>query len=117
MEPGDYVAASGGLLFVWSLGSTISPAAAGVLMGRVGAVGLFLYLAAVVVALGVFTATRMVQRDEVPRERRSAFVPATSAPPRHAELVSGVVAALRYPGATDSVWRTLLRDANQASRD
>ena len=45
MERGDYVAASGGLLFVWSLGSSVSPSAAGVLMGRVGPEGLFWYIA------------------------------------------------------------------------
>jgi MFS family permease len=112
MERGDYVAASGGLLFTWSLGSAASPGIAGLVMGRAGASGLFFYLGAVLFALGVFVAARMQARGEVPRAQRGTFVPAPSAPPRHSELASGVVAALRYPGATDSVWRALLRNAN-----
>lgn len=103
MERGDYVAASGGLLFVWSLGSTVGPSVAGLLMGAVGPSGLFAYLALVVLGLGVFTSARMLLRSEVPRGQRSAFVPATSAPPRHAELASGVVDAQRQPDATQAV--------------
>ncbi len=94
MERGDYVAASGGLLFVWSLGSSVSPSAAGVLMGRVGPAGLFWYIAAVLGVLGLFTATRMLLRSEVPREMRTPFVPAPSAPPRHAELAPRLVRPL-----------------------
>ena len=88
MEKGDYVAASGGLLFVWSLGSSISPSVAGVLMGQAGPIGLFGYLALVLAALGLFTAARMLLRGEVPREERGPFVPAAAAPPRHSELAS-----------------------------
>ena len=86
MERGDYVAASGGLLFVWSLGSAVSPSAAGVLMGDVGPRGLSIYLAGVLALLGLFTGARMLLRGEVPRAQRGPFVPAPSAPPRHSEL-------------------------------
>jgi MFS family permease len=88
MERGDYVAASGGLLFTWSLGSAVGPSLAGVIMGRAGPAGLFAYLALVLTALGVFTSARMLLRSEVPRGRRGSFVPAAAAPPRHAELAS-----------------------------
>jgi len=117
MERGDYVAASGGLLFTWSLGSAIGPGAAGFVMGRVGPAGLFGYLALVLAVLGLFTTARMLLRTEVPRERRGAYVPATAAPLRHSELVSRVAAALRYPGATDSVWQTVLHEQNRPTRD
>ena len=99
MQRGDYVAASGGLLFVWSLGSTVSPSVAGALMGRAGPAGLFFYLALVLAALGLFTFARMLLRGEVPRERRTAFVPAPSAPPRHSELA---------PRPAGPLWRSLL---------
>ena len=78
MERGDYVAASGGLLFIWSLGSAVSPSVAGLLMGRAGPAGLFGYLAAMLAALGLFTAARMLARDEVPRAQRTGFVPAAA---------------------------------------
>lgn len=117
MERGDYVAASGGLLFTWSLGSAIGPAVAGLAMGRIGPSGLFAYLGLVLVALGLFIGARMRARGEVPRERRGQFVPAPVAPPRHAELASRVVSALRYPGATEAVWDAVLRDTNAGTRD
>ena len=98
MERGDYVAASGGLLFTWSLGSAVGPSLAGVLMGRAGPAGLFVYLATVLGSLGVFTVARMLLRSEVPAEQRGGYVPATASPPRHSELVSRVAAALRQTG-------------------
>jgi MFS family permease len=86
MERGEYVAASGGLLFVWSVGSSIGPLLAGGVMGWTGPAGLFGFLALVIVALALFTGARMLARGEVPAELRSRFVPATSAPPRHTGL-------------------------------
>ena len=117
MERGDYVAASGGLLFTWSLGSAVGPSVAGLAMGRVGPAGLFFYLAMVLGVLGLFTTARMLVRSEVPRERRGPYVPAASAPLRHSELVSRVASALRYPGATDLVWQTVLRQQKAATED
>jgi MFS family permease len=112
MERGDYVAASGGLLFIWSLGSAVGPIAAGSLMGKIGPAGLFLYLAVVLGALGLFIAARMRLRGEVPRALRGRFVPASAAPPRHSELAS----ALRHPGAGEWLRRSLLRrDAREAT--
>jgi MFS family permease len=96
MEKGDYVAASGGLLFAWSLGSSIGPSMAGGFMGVLGPMGLFAYLTLVIGVLGLFTAARMVLRGEVPRERRGKFVPAAAAPPRLSELGGRLVGALRH---------------------
>lgn len=108
MERGDYVAASGGLLFIWSLGSSVSPSIAGALMGRAGPPGLFGYLALVLAALGLFTGARMLLRGEVPREQRTKFVPAPSAPPRHSEL------AARPAGP---LWRSLLHRRTREMTD
>lgn len=102
MEKGDYVAVSGGLLFIWSLGSTVSPAIAGQVMGRLGPSGLFLYLALTMLALGGFVGLRMLRRGEVPRDRRGGFVAAMAAPPRHSEMASRILTRLRNPLAKDA---------------
>lgn len=108
MERGDYVAASGALLFAWSLGSSCGPLLGGVAMQAMGPSGLFAYLLAVLGAVGLFTALRMLQRGEVPLEQRSSFVPAPAAPVRSAELAGRVVRALRHPLAAAPTWRSLL---------
>jgi MFS family permease len=107
MQRGEYVAASGGLLFAWSLGSSIGPSIAGEMMGRTGPSGLFAYLAVTLGALAVFTGARMLLRAEVPRAERGAFVPAAVVPPRHTELASAVATAADQPGADAPVRRVL----------
>lgn len=89
LRDGNFVAASGGLLFAWSLGSTVGPSLAGAVMGSVGPSGLFTYTAIVLGLVTLFTGARMLLRDEVPRELRTAFVPAAAAPPRLIELAVG----------------------------
>lgn len=108
MERGEYVAASGGLLFVWSLGSAASPSVAGVVMGHIGPSALFGYIAAVLGGLGLFTTARMLLRDEVPRAQRSPFVPAPSGPPRHPELAAR---------AAGSPWRSRLHRRMRETTD
>ncbi len=109
MQRGDYVAASGALLFTWSLGSSVGPLLAGVAMSRLGAPGLFAYLIAVLAAVGLFTIVRMVQRGEVPQAERGAYVPSLATPTRHVELAQLVVHRLRHPLSTLPRWRALLR--------
>lgn len=111
MERGDYVAASGGLLFAWSLGSTVGPSIAGGVMGRLGPVGLFAYTAAVLVTVGLFLLARMVMRRGVPPELRAVFVAAPSTPPRHVELMPRTAMAARRLapcGARVPFWRSIL---------
>ncbi len=108
MERGDYVAASGALLFAWSLGSSCGPLAGGVAMQAMGPSGLFAMLLAVLGAVGLFTGVRMLQRGEVPLEQRSSFVPAPAAPVRSPELAGRVARALRHPLAAAPTWRSLL---------
>ena len=109
MERGDYVAASGGLLFIWSLGSAVSPSLAGQAMQRLGPSGLFGYIALLLAALGLFVGARMLMRGEVPRERRGGYMPATAAPPRHSELAERIIETLRHPGADTSLLHRLFR--------
>jgi MFS family permease len=83
--PGDFVAASSGLLFAWALGASAGPAAAAAVMAGLGPGGLFVYIAAVLATIAAFTIWRMRQRGGVPLERQSDFVPAAQTPPPHAE--------------------------------
>jgi MFS family permease len=82
VKPEDYIGAGGGLLFAWSLGSSIGPGVAGVVMGWLGPLGLPFYLCAVLGGAGLFTMLRMRLRAGVPRDRQSSYTPATVAPPR-----------------------------------
>ncbi len=82
LDSGDAVAAAGALLLAWSAGATVGPFVGGLVMERVGPAGLFHYLVLVFAGMALFTAWRMMLRAEVPRERRTAFVPAASPPPR-----------------------------------
>jgi MFS family permease len=81
---GDYVAASGGLLFAWALGSTVGPLAAGAVMARAGANSLFAFLALALLLLSGFTLLRIRQSASVPNE--SSFVVARRAPTLMPEL-------------------------------
>jgi len=80
----DYVAASGGLLFGWAVGSSVGPVVAGIIMAHTGVNALFVFLAVTLLALSGFTLLRIRQRAGV--ESESAFVPARRAPPILPEL-------------------------------
>jgi MFS family permease len=80
----DYVAASGGLLFAWAVGSSVGPVVAGVVMTHTGVNGLFVFLAVMLLALSGFTLARIRKRPGV--EIESTFVPARAAPPQLPEL-------------------------------
>jgi MFS family permease len=88
LQPGQALAATGGLLFSWSIGSTFGPSVAGAMMGRLGPSGLFVYLSAVLAIISVFVCARMLRRREVPRAERTSFVLAPAAPTHHAELAA-----------------------------
>ncbi len=80
----DYVAASGGLLFAWAIGSSFGPIVAGVVMARAGVNALFVFLAVTLLALSGFTVLRIRKSPGV--ESESAFKPARAAPAQVAEL-------------------------------
>lgn len=61
-RPEEYVAASGGLLLAWSIGSMVGPSIAGLVMGVMGASGLFVYMAVVYASILLFTVYRMYRR-------------------------------------------------------
>jgi MFS family permease len=75
LERGDFIAASGGLLFIWALGASIGPSAAGAIMSAMGPFGLVVYLALVLGAVAGFAFFRMHSRSDIPRDQQSSFVP------------------------------------------
>jgi MFS family permease len=82
LERGDYVAAAGGLLFVWSVGAAIGPTLAGAIMGVLGTVGLFVYLCTTLALVAGFVMLRMRARAEVPKDQQSGYVPRSALSPR-----------------------------------
>jgi MFS family permease len=86
VSPREFVAASGGLLFAWALGASAGPIAAATAMDLLGPGGLFLYLAAVLAAIALFTVFRMLRRTSLPLALQTGFVPAPHTPARVAEL-------------------------------
>lgn len=87
VDPEEFIGASGGLLLVWALGASVGPSVAAAVMDHTGPSGLFVYLAAVLAAICLFTVARIRNRPGIPRDRQSGFVPGPAAPPRVAELV------------------------------
>jgi MFS family permease len=96
MERGDYVAASGALLFTWSVGSSAGPGLAGAVIGLVGPAGLFLYLGIVVAATALFTVGRVVARPGVAADRRTAPILSLVVPARSLELAARTMHTLRH---------------------
>jgi MFS family permease len=69
------VAASSGLLLAWAAGATIGPLLASPVMRFAGDNALFLFLAAVALALAAFTRYRMSRRTALPASEQALFVP------------------------------------------
>lgn len=62
LEPEDMPAASGGMIFVNGIGAISGPPLMGLMMGYIGAAGFWLFLALVLVSMGVYGVFRMTQR-------------------------------------------------------
>lgn len=80
VDAGDVVETSSGLLLANGLGAIAGPVAAAALMGPFGPGGLFVATAAAHFLLAVFVARRIRTSKPVPREERSDFDLATTAP-------------------------------------
>jgi MFS family permease len=72
----DFVEASGGLMLIYGLGAVVGPLLAAAFMQASGGGALFVFIAAVHVALGLFLVYRMRGRAAIPAERRPEFVAA-----------------------------------------
>jgi MFS family permease len=74
IDRAEMVAASGGLLLIWSIGAVAGPLIASALMGRFGPDAFFSYLTVISLALLVFTRYRMVRRVARPADEQTGFV-------------------------------------------
>ena len=74
------VSANSAMLLAWAMGATVGPLVASVAMGQLGPRGLFVFMAAVAMALALFTLWRMLRRVARPSAEQTAFVqvPATT---------------------------------------
>jgi MFS family permease len=72
----DFVEASGGMMLIYGMGAVVGPLLAAGLMQTNGVGGLFIFIAAVHVALGLFLAYRMRGRAAIPAKGRPDFVAA-----------------------------------------
>ena len=67
---------SGGLLLLLGIGSMLGPFFAGLLMGTIGAIGLFVTTFSAHTLIFCFTLWRMTQRSAVSDEEKGTFIPA-----------------------------------------
>lgn len=70
-KEGEHAMVASGLLFFWSLGATIGPLLASVLIDIYGPKALFIYTAAVQVVFIIYTIYRLQMRPGVPVEERN----------------------------------------------
>lgn len=74
LEAKDIAAATGGLLFAYSLGATIGPLIVPAFMRPFGPLGLFIYFIVVAMALAGFTLWRMRQTAALKADEKQEFV-------------------------------------------
>lgn len=75
LERRYYVAASGRLLMVYSIGATIGPLLASALMSIYGPASFFLFESTVAVLYAVFVLVRVSRRPSLPADQREKYVP------------------------------------------
>ncbi|WP_417477431.1 MFS transporter [Maricaulis sp.] len=75
LERRYYIAASGRLLMVYSIGATIGPLFAATLMSVYGPSSFFLFESSVAIFYAMFVLYRVVQRPCTPAEQREKYVP------------------------------------------
>jgi MFS family permease len=74
IDRAEMVAASGGLLLIWSIGAVAGPLIVSALMGKFGPDAFFIYLGVISLVLLAFTRYRMVRRVARPTEEQTGFV-------------------------------------------
>ena len=72
-RPDQYALLSAGLIFVFSLGATVGPIGASMMMETYGARALFAYISVIHLVLAIWTALRMMSRSSVPRDERVKY--------------------------------------------
>ena len=75
LEPGQIVAASGSLVFAFSLGAATGPSLAAIVMGHAGPNGLFLLSVTICLGFVAFILYRMRIRHWAPVVEKESYVP------------------------------------------
>ncbi|MDX1650827.1 MAG: MFS transporter, partial [Myxococcota bacterium] len=89
LEHPEVLGAARVLLLVYGVGATAGPAAAGHVVHRFGAPGLFAWFAVVLLVLGVYAAYRLRYVAAVPETQREEFVPLMRTSVGSLELIPG----------------------------
>jgi MFS family permease len=76
LEPNQMVEAGATLVLVGGIGACIGPPVTATLMGAVGPIVFFVFLAGVHAAIGLFAVYRMSQRASVPLDQQGPTIPA-----------------------------------------
>lgn len=76
-----YVAASGHLLMIYSIGATLGPLLASMLMSIYGPSSFFMFESAVALLYAVFVLVRVLQRASLPVDKREKYTPLPDAAP------------------------------------
>lgn len=109
LQRGDYVAASGALLFTWSLGSSVGPGIGGAIMEVAGPSGFFFYLLTALGATALFTVLRILQKPGRPGEATCAPIPSLLVPARSLLFADRVMHVFRHPAEAAPALRGMLR--------
>ncbi|WP_218121083.1 MFS transporter [Nitrosomonas mobilis] len=81
LERRYYVAASGRLLMIYSIGATLGPLFASTLMSIYGPSSFFMFESAVALLYAVFVLVRILQRPSLPVDKREKYTPLPDAAP------------------------------------
>jgi len=75
IDPADLVPASGGLIIAYGIGATVGPLGAAAVIEVQGAIGLFIFIAAMSLGTVGFAIWRMTRREAVPVDDQIPFQP------------------------------------------
>lgn len=93
LESDDMAAASGGLLFINGVGAIAGPVLIGWIMSEIGAYGFFVFIAVLLIGLGVYALYRTTQRPTTAEEDTGTYAVVTPAmSPVLAEVATEVYA-------------------------
>jgi MFS family permease len=98
----QFVAVSSGLLIAYSLGAIAGPNIASWLMDAAGPIGLWLYVAVILLALSGFTVYRMRRRTALPVKEQGNYVAAAGETQLAGELDPRAAGTARQTGAAAS---------------
>ena len=104
LEPEELVAAGAGLVLVYSLGASIGPLAAAVMMEDLGPPGLFAFAALVLAALAAYALYRVIEGLAKPAAEQTAFWPASWVTPVAAEMDPRGPDEPAYDEGTEEYW-------------